>query len=297
MQKKAFGLETRETLVGLSFILPNFIGFAVFILAPVLFSFYLSVNSWDGFRPMEFVGLDNFVQIFKDRVFKRAMVNTLQFSVFTIVFTLVASLALAMMLNQKLKGIAIFRSAIFFPYVASIVAVAVVWNMLFQKDYGPINAFLRFLGMVNPPGWTASTKYALPAVIIVVIWKNMGYYMVIYLAALQGIPPELHEAAMIDGASAIDRFRHVTLPMLTPTTFFTVMMLTINSFKVFDLIYAMTEGGPGQATTLIVNYIYNQAFVSWNYGKASAASMVLFALVATVTIIQFRMEKKWVSYM
>jgi ABC-type sugar transport system permease subunit len=297
VQRKALGLEARNTLVGLSFILPNFIGFAVFILAPVLFSFFLSVNSWDGFRPMEFVGLDNFRQIFGDRVFKKAMLNTLQFSFFTITLTLAASLALAMMLNQKLKGINFFRSAIFFPYVASIVAVAVVWNMLFQKDYGPINEFLRFIGIANPPGWTASTRHALPAVITVVIWKNMGYYMVIYLAALQGIPPELHEAAMIDGASALDRFRHVTLPMLTPTTFFTVMMLTINSFKVFDLVYAMTEGGPGQATTLIVNYIYNQAFVSWNYGRASAASMVLFALVATVTIIQFRMEKKWVSYM
>ncbi|MEG0579299.1 MAG: sugar ABC transporter permease, partial [Niameybacter sp.] len=280
-----------------SFILPNFIGFAVFILIPVIFSFILSFMKWDGFTPMEFVGFSNFLALLKDQTFKISLINTLYFAVFSVSITLVLSLGLALLLNQKFKGVNFFRATLFFPYVASIVAVGVVWNMLFQKDFGPINEFLRFIGFQNVPGWTASVQWALPAVIIVNIWKSMGYFMVIYLAALQGIPPQLYEAASIDGATGWAKFRYVTIPMLTPTTFFVVMMLTINCFKVFDLIYVMTEGGPGRSTMLLVNHIYNKAFISWDYGSASAISMVLFIVVSTITIIQFRLEKKWVSYM
>ncbi len=296
-EKRSLLLSTKNTLIGLSFILPNFIGFFIFILIPVAFSFVLSFMQWDGFTAMNFVGLENFVKLFHDRTFLISLINTVYYAVFSIVLTMIASLALAVLLNKKIKGVKFFRSSIFFPYVASIVAVGVVWNMLLQKDFGPVNEFLRFIGIANPPGWTASVNWAMPSIILVSIWKGMGYYMIIYLAALQDIPTPLYEAATIDGANKWQQFRYITFPMLTPATFFTVMMLTINSFKTFDLVYIMTEGGPGQATTMLVNYIYNQSFVSWNYGAASSASMILFLIVGTITLIQFRIEKKWVSYM
>ena len=286
-------LRRRRTLVGLSFITPNFVGFFVLNLIPILFALLLCFNKWDGFNPMEFVGLDNFKYIFTHKVFQQAVVKTVIFTAFSVVITMLLSLGLAVLINQKLKGIGIFRTAIFFPYVASVVAVAAVWQMLFQKDMGLINEILRALGVADPPGWFASTKWALPAVIVVNIWKNMGYYMIIYLAALQDIPTSLVEAGMIDGANAWQRFWRIKWPLLRNATFFVAMMLTINSFQSFDLIYALTEGGPGTATTLLSQYIYNQSFVSWDYGRASAAAMVLFAIVAVITLFQFRLEKKF----
>ncbi len=292
-ERKGLSLSARKTLVGMSFITPNFIGFFVLILIPVLFTFWLCFNHWDGYNPMEFVGLDNFKYIFKHTVFQQAVVKTLIFTVCSVAITLMLSLGLAVLINQRLKGIAIFRTAIFFPYVASVVAVAAVWQMLFQKDMGLINEILKAFGVTDVPGWFASTKWALPGVIIVNIWKNMGYYMIIYLAALQDVPTSLVEAGMIDGANAWKRFWHIKWPLLGNATFFVVMMLTINSFKSFDLIYALTEGGPGTATTLLSQYIYNQSFVSWDYGRASAAAMVLFAIVGIITLVQFRLEKKF----
>lgn len=289
--------EIRNTFIGMSFILPNFIGFFIFILIPVIFSLALSFAKWDGFNPMEFAGFENFISIFGDRVFRGALWKTAYYSIFTVFLSLVASLLLAVVLNKNIRGKVFFRGAIFFPYIASIVAVSVVWNALFQKDFGPINGFLRAIGIANPPGWTANSRWVIPALIIVSIWKNMGYFMVVYLAALQDIPQSLYEAAMMDGANRMKQFFKITLPMLTPSTFFVLMMLTINSFKVFDLVYMMTEGGPGIGSTMLSQYIYNQSFISWNYGKSSAASMMLFLIVGTITIIQFRMEKKWVSYM
>jgi len=291
------GYTVKGALVGYSFILPNFIGFLFFILIPVVFSFVLSFAKWDGFNAMQFIGVRNFTLIFTDRVFKNSLSKTIGYTVFTVICTMVLSLFLSVVLNNKLKGRDLFRSAIFFPYVASIVAVGAVWQAMFQKDFGPINTFLRAVGMTNPPGWFASTKYAMTALIIVSVWKFMGYYMIIYLAALQDIPRQLYEAATIDGANAWQQFRRVTVPMLTPATFFVFIMLTINSFKVFDLVYVLTEGGPGISTTVLVKYIYDQSFIAWNYGKASAASMVLFSIVAVVTVIQFRIERKWTSFM
>lgn len=288
-------LNQRRTLEGLSFITPNFIGFFVLILIPVLFTFWLCFNKWDGYTPMEFVALDNFKYIFTHKIFQEAVVKTLIFTACSVVITLLLALGLAVLINQKLAGIGIFRTAIFFPYVASVVAVAAVWQMLFQKDMGLINEMLRFFGVTDVPGWFATTKWALPGVIIVNIWKNMGYYMIIYLAALQDVPTSLVEAGMIDGASAWQRFWKIKWPLLGNATFFVVMMLTINSFKSFDLIYVLTEGGPGTATTLLSQYIYNQSFVSWDYGRASAAAMVLFAVVAVITLVQFRLEKKFTN--
>ncbi len=291
-QRRGVSLQARNTLVGWSFILPNFIGFFIFILIPVSFSLVLSLMKWDGFTAMQFVGLKNFLTIFKDKYFLQAMGRTLHYTALVVLFTTFLSLGLAVLMNKKLRGAGVFRSSIFFPYIASIVAIGAVWRMLFMKDFGPINEMLRFLGMQNPPGWLASSQWALPAVIIVSIWKYMGYYMVVYLAALQDIPVELREASAIDGATGFAHFWRITLPLLGPATFFVVMMLTIGSFKALDLIYVMTEGGPGQATTLMANYVYTKGFINESYGVASAAAMVLFVMVTLITLLQFRVEKR-----
>ncbi|MFV0240632.1 MAG: carbohydrate ABC transporter permease [Lacrimispora sphenoides] len=284
----------RSNLIGYSFILPNLIGYAIFVFIPVIFSFVLSVMKWDGSRtPMEFVGLSNFVQIFNDRIFVQSFFHTIQYALLTVLPTLVLALLLAVLLNHKLKGIAVFRTALYFPYIASIVAVGAVWNMLFQPDFGPINEFLRFIGISKPPRWVVDVKWAMVAISIVSVWKYMGYYMIVYLAALQGISGSLYEAAGIDGANGFQKLRYITIPMLTPTTFFVLIMLTIQCFKVFDLVYVMTGGGPGNATKTLVNYIYEKAFTSWEFGPASAGALVLFSVVLVVTLIQFAGEKKW----
>lgn len=297
--RKAMPMELRNTLVGMSFILPNFIGFALLVLVPVVFSFLLSFMEWDGFTEIKFAGLSNFVKIFDDRVFRAALVQTLEYSFFTVALSLIAALWLALLVNHKLKGISFFRSAIFFPYVASVVAVGAVWKAMFMKSGGPVNVALSAMGVAEQylPGWFSSTDWALAGVIIVSVWRNMGYFMIIYLAALQGIPQSLYEAATTDGATGWQKLKYITLPMLTPNHFFVFMMLTINSFKAFDLIFVLTEGGPGTATTLLSMYIYNQSFSYMRYGMASAASMILFLIIGSITVIMFRMEKKFNDFM
>lgn len=297
--KKGISLNTRNTLVGLSFILPNFLGFALFTLVPVIFSFILSFMKWDGFTDMEFVAFKNFVKIFGEKKFIESLGHTVYFAFFTVLFSMAAALALALLLNRKLKFVNFFRSSIFFPYVASIVAISCVWKAMFMEDGGVINSVLQMLGVAEDmlPGWIASVDWAMPAVIIVSVWRNMGYFMIIYLAALQDIPSSLYEAAEMDGASKWQQFVRITFPMLTPSHFFVFMMLTINSFKTFDLIFLMTEGGPGTATQLLSMYVYNKAFISWDYGVTSAASMILFLIVATITVLQFRVEKKFNDFM
>jgi multiple sugar transport system permease protein len=287
----------KQNLIAYSFILPNLLGFAMFTLVPMVFSLALAFMNWDGANVVTFAGLDNFRQLIRDETFRIALVNTFYYVIGTVPPTMAASLGLALLLNQRLRGRNFFRTIFFFPYVASLVAVAVVWNMLFHPAMGPVNQFLVSLGVENPPRWSASVDWAMPTVILASIWRGMGYYMVIYLAALQGIPSYLYEAAEIDGASAWQRFRYVTLPMLTPATFFVSMMLIIASFKVFDLIMVMTRGGPGRATNVLVIHTYNTAFREFRFGYSSAIAMVLFVIVLVITIIQFRMEKRWVSYM
>ena len=296
-EKKQTSLRRKNALIGYTFILPNFLGFAIFILIPVIFTLILAVMNWDGFNEMTFAGARNFIEIFTDYRFSSAFWKTLIYVVFSVVLTLLASLGLACALNKKIRGRDAFRSAIFFPYVASMIAIGAVWKQLFEQNYGPINHFLRLIGIDNPPGWFASTDWAIWGVIIVSVWKFMGYYMLIYLAGLQDIPAQLYEASTLDGATAAQRFFKITLPMLTPSTFFVFIMLTINSFKSFDLIYALTQGGPGISTTLMANYIYNQTFVYWDYGKSAAASVVLFVIVLAVTVVQFRGEKKFTDYL
>jgi len=287
----------RQNLIAYSFILPNLLGFALFTLIPMVSSLGLAFMNWDGANVVTFAGLENFIQLLRDDTFSIALVNTFYYVIGTVPATMAAALGLALLLNQPLRGRNFFRTTFFFPYVASLVAVAVVWNMLFHPAMGPVNQLLTALGVDNPPRWTASVDWAMPTVILASIWKGMGYYMVIYLAALQGIPSYLYEAAEIDGAAAWQKFRYITLPMLTPATFFVSIMLTIASFKVFDLILVMTGGGPGRATNVLVIHTYNMAFKDFRFGYASAIAMVLFVIVLIITIVQFRMEKRWVNYM
>lgn len=282
----------RKQLVAYSFLAPNFIGFAIFTLVPIVFAVVLAFLRWDGANPMEWAGFSNFSELFDDDQFKAALKNTIVYTTGTVPFTLLASLFLAVILNQGIKARNFFRTVSFFPYIASLVAVAAVWNMIFNPSKGPVNMLLYALGFENVPGWAADKDWAMVTIILFSVWKYMGYYMIIYLAGLQGINPELYEAANLDGTNAWQRFRYVTVPQLSATTFFILVMLTIQCFKVYDIVYMVTQAGPGTATLVLVYDIYNKAFVSWNLGSASAVAMVLFALVLAVTLIQFKTEQR-----
>ncbi len=300
-------LEKRNTLIAYSFLAPNFIGFTVFTLIPVIFSFILAFMNWNGGESITFAGLDNFLYIFKDFSFTKsnlgiALKNTVFYTLMTVPLTLVCSLGLALVLNKAVKGANFFRAVFFFPYVASMVAICVCWNFLLMKT-GPVNQILNAIGFNMKKSWTSSRDLAIWAIIIVSVWRNAGYYMVMYLAGLQGVPAELYEAATMDGANAVQKFLKVTMPMLTPTTFFCSIMMVISCFKIYDVVAIMTQGGPGRSTKMLVTYIFELSFggegiaTSAQYGVASAVSMVLLALVLVVTFVQFRGEKKWVNYM
>ncbi|MFE3743288.1 carbohydrate ABC transporter permease [Streptomyces sp. NPDC059096] len=282
----------RNTLVGWSFILPNFLGFAALTLVPVLGSLLLAFTDWNSYSTPEWIGFDNFRRMFDDSNFWTAFQNTTWYAAGHIPLTLVAALGLAVLLNQKLKGVGVLRTAFFFPYITSLVAVAVVWNMLLSPEMGPVNQLLTQLGVDHPPGWTTSTDWAMPALIITSVWRDMGYYMVLYLAGLQAIPGELYEAARVDGAGPWKRFRHVTLPGLRPTTFFVLVMLTVSSFKVFDLVQVMTDGGPGRSTLVLSQLIFRQGITQGRFGYSSAISLVLFLLVLTITVVQFQLQRR-----
>lgn len=300
-------LEKHNTLVAYSFLAPNFIGFVVFTLIPVVFSIALAFMNWSGGSKTSFAGLDNFRYIFKDFSFTKsnlgiALKNTVFYTVATVPLTLACALGLALVLNRGVKGAKVFRAVFFFPYVASLVAICVCWNFLLMKN-GPINQILRAMGFNMTKSWTSSRDLAIWAIIIVSVWRNAGYYMVMYLAGLQGVPAELYEAATMDGANGLQKFTKVTLPMLTPTTFFCSIMMVISCFKIYDVVAIMTQGGPGRSTKMLVTYIFELSFggegiaTSAQYGVASAVSMVLLAIVLLVTFVQFRGEKKWVNYM
>ncbi|WP_156761097.1 carbohydrate ABC transporter permease [Microbacterium karelineae] len=291
-RRRASRMRVRNTLLGWSFILPNFAGFALLTLVPVVVMFYMSLTDWNIFGTSTFIGFDNFQRLLGDGAFVKSFVNTIYYTVMHVPLTIVVSLGLALLLNNKLRGVAFFRTAAFFPYITSIVAIALVWNLLFSPDYGPINEALRFVGLAEPPGWLTSPEWAMPAVVIISTWRDMGYYMVLFLAGLQTVPRELHEAARVDGANVVHRFFNVTLPCLRPTMFFVTVILTINSLKIFDLILVLTQGGPGQSTTVLSQFIYRKGFEENEFGYASSASVVLFALCLVVTIAQYLWNKK-----
>ncbi len=288
--------ERKRMLTAYSFIAPNFIGFAVFTMIPIICAFALGFLHWDGNNAIEFAGLSNFKRLLGDSIFKASLKNTIIYCIGTVPLTMIASLGLAIVLNQKIKFRGLFRTVSFFPYVASLVAITAVWSMIFHPSKGPVNAILYYIFHVeNLPNWFGG-DLILVTLILFSVWKYMGYYMVIYLAGLQGISAELYEAAGLDGANTWQKFRYVTWPQLRSTTFFVTVMLTINCFKVYDIAIMLAGGGDGKlgtSSTVLVYYIYQKAFIEWDLGYSSAIAMVLFAMVLIITLIQFRGQKKY----
>jgi multiple sugar transport system permease protein len=277
------------------FLLPNLLGFLVFILWPLIASFGLSFTSWDLLTPIKWIGLENYKTLISDQVFWKVLWNTIYFTVGTVPVGIILSLFLAIALNQKIKGIKIFRALYFLPVISSLVAVAVVWQWLYNPPFGLLNYLLSLVG-IDGPNWLSSTTWAMPAVIITSIWRGLGFNMLLFLAGLQGIPETYYEAAKIDGANWWVLFKNIMIPLLSPTTFFVVVMSIINSFQVFDQIYVMTGGGPARSTSVLVHYLYQNAFQYFKMGYASAIGYVLFFLVFTVTLIQLMRSKNWVVY-
>ncbi|CAH1192140.1 Lactose transport system permease protein LacF [Paenibacillus allorhizoplanae] len=286
----------RNRLTGYTFLLPNILGFLIFICLPVCASFLMSFTEWNGFGEIKWAGISNYTHLWQDETFRISLFNSLIMTAVSVPVTLFLAILAAVALNKGLRGVKIFRTAIFLPHITATIAVAVVWQLLYNPTMGPINGILRSIGIDNPPMWLASTQWALASVIIVSIWHSIGYYMVLYLAGLQGIPKDLYEAAEIDGAGKVAQLRKITVPMLSPVIFFTVIMGIINSFKVFDLVFVLTKGGPGRSTHMLVYDIYYTAFQRFEYGYASAMAYVLFTIILIITLIQFRGQKRWVNY-
>jgi len=278
------------------YLLPTIVGLILFSAGAVAVSLVMSFSQWDIVTPPQWVWLDNYVQLWHSDLFWQVFWNTLYFVVLAVPLSVTCSLALALLVNAKLRGITFFRTAYFLPVVSSMIAVALVWSWIFNADYGLLNYLLRELFWVRGPAWLDSTSWALPAMVIVTVWRGLGYSMVIFLAGLQNIPLDLYHAATIDGAGAWRKFRHITLPMLSPTTFFILVITLINSFQVFEQTYVLTKGGPANATLTLSYFIYQNAFQFFQMGKAAALSYVLFALVFAVTLMQFRIQKRWVFY-
>ncbi|HBG00189.1 MAG TPA: sugar ABC transporter permease [Firmicutes bacterium] len=269
----------------------------VFTVFAIGFSLWISLHQWDLFSSPVYVGLSNFVRLLtNDRDFKRALLNTLYFAVGIVPLGTAASLCLALLANRALKGMTFFRTVMYLPSVSSTIAVGIVWIWLLDPQFGVVNYALRSIGVANPPNWLGSIVWAKPALILMHIWQYAGYYMIIFLAGLQGIPEQLYEAAVLDGASSWQKFWRITLPLLSPTTFFVVVMKMIGVFNIFEQPFIMTGGGPSGSTETIVYYIYSNAFEWFNMGYASAVAWVLFILVFGVTLIQFKYQGRWVNY-
>ncbi len=276
-------------------LLPNLLGFAIFILFPILATFYIGFTDWNMANSMEWVGFDNYIALANDEIFIKVLINTLYYSLVSVPVGIVISLFLAVFLNQKLRFMRFYRAAFFIPVISSFVAIAVIWQWVYNPDFGLLNYFLGLLG-IKGPAWLTSATWAMPAIILTTVWKNMGYNMLIFLAGLQGISESYYEAADIDGARWHTKFRHITVPLLSPTTFFVTITSIIGSFQVFDAVYLMTQGGPARATSVLVHYIYQTAFQYLEMGYASAMAYILFFLVLVVTMIQFARQRKWSIY-
>jgi len=277
------------------FLLPSLAGLLLFVLGPILASLGLTLFEWDLLRPPQFVGLANYQRLLADQNFWAALLHTLYFIAGYLPPVMALSLGLAVVLNQKLVGVKLVRTAVFVPVVSAWVAVALLWRWIFNPKFGLLNHLLGLIGIAGP-GWLFDPAWAMPAIIITSIWKDTGFLMVMFLAGLQGIPQAYYEAAEIDGASQWQIFLHITLPLLSPTAFFALIISLINSFQVFDQVWIMTQGGPAGATSVIVEQIVKHAFSYGRMGYAATISWVLFLLVFVVTVVQMRLQRRWVTY-
>ncbi len=289
-----------EARSGYLFVAPSFVFFLIFTLAPILISFYLAFFQWNPLDPFElakFVGIDNFVELITKADFLRTMWNTFVFVVASVGIMVCGALGTAIALNQGLRAESLLRGLYYSPVVTSLVATAVIWLWIFDPEFGFVNSFIELFGIPDQR-WASDPVLAMPTVIITFVWREIGYFTVIYLAGLQGIPSELKEAARIDGANAITTFRYVVIPLLMPTTLFVlvlgVLRATQNSFAV---IYVMTGGGPVNATNVMVFYMYQNAFEFFRMGFASAVSLFIFILIFSLSLIQFRLIGSRTEYL
>lgn len=288
-------LINNEHVVGYLFVAPLIIGLLIFTYGPVLAAFALSFTKGDYISIPRWIGLGNYQTLLKEDLFWISMHNTLYYVIGVVPAGLLLSLLLALAMNQKLRGIVFFRSIFFLPTITSSVAISLMWLWIYNPEFGVLNFLLKQIG-IKGPTWLASSTWAMPAVIIMSIWRGLGYNMLIYLAGLQGIPEVYYEAAEIDGADAWAKFRHITLPLLSPTTFMLLILSLIGAFQVFEYTYVMTGGGPVYATLTIVLHIYNNAFRSFQMGYASALAYVLFFILLSLTLVQLQLQKRWVHY-
>jgi multiple sugar transport system permease protein len=279
-----------ETLTGWSFAAPNLVLLGVFLLWPLVAAFVLSFQHYSGFGDASWIGLGNYVTLLSDAEFWRALVNTVVFTVLTLLGSVGLGLGLAVLLNTALPGRSVFRTIVYLPMVVSGVASGLIGVLLFDENTGVIDKGLNFLGLPPIP-WQSNGGAAMAAVILMTIWGRTGFNMVIYLAGLQGISPELLESAELEGATAWQRFRAITFPLLGPSTFFLLIMNVIYSFQVFDVVFVLTGGGPGDATTMLTTYAYDTAFTTRAQGYAAAIGMVLLVLILAFTALQWRTSR------
>lgn len=294
-RRKFWTPKRKEALIGWLFLAPEIVGMLLLNVFALGFSLYLSLSDWDmlsGVQGIKFTGLDNYVKMFHDPTIIQAIKNNLIYMVLTVPIPIAIALVLSVLIHNSVFFKSYFKVAFFIPYISSIIAVAAVWSALFHPSLGPINQFLMDLGISNPPKWLVDPKTSLLAISIISSWAGLGYTIIIYMAGLTNISNEIYEAADIDGASSIKKFFAITVPMLRPTTFFLLITMLIGSFKVFDIIAFLTEGGPNNSSTVLVFRIYEEGFQYYNMGYASAISWLLFAIIGLITALTWKMRNE-----
>lgn len=289
ISQKFDSLILKESVVAWIFILPAVLGIVIFILFPVLGSFGISLTKWNLISAPKFVGFSNYSELFQDKDFYLVLFNTFFYAIVTTILGIIIPLVLAVAINNRLRASNFFKTAYFIPFVTPMIVVAIVWEWLYDPNYGLLN---WILGM--PVKWLYDKNLAMLAIIIVSVWKNIGYNMIIFLSGLQAIPDSVNEATEIDGAVGLKKFFLVTFPLLSPTVFFVSIITTISSFQVFDLVYLMTGGGPENSTTVLVYWLYKNAFEYFRLGKASAIAYILFIIILVLAVIQWKTRKRWV---
>ncbi len=297
-KKSSSKRKKQEALWGLLFVSPFIIGFLIFMLGPMLFSFYGSLTNYNLTSKMDFIGFDNFTRMFtQDELFWKSLYNTGYYVLFNVPLTAVGSVLLAVLLNQRVRGMSVFRTIFYLPAILSGVAVYVLWMQMLSPTSGLINTVLAWVG-VEGPAWLFDPEWTKPALILMKLW-SVGGAMLLYLATLQNVSKQLYESAEIDGASAFKRFRHITLPLITPIIFYDVVTSTIGAFQIFQEAYVMTESGTnGPANSLLFYnlHMWNKAFVAFDMGYAMAMSMVLFVIVLGLTFVNLKLAPRWVHY-